>query len=60
VTEFDKAVPQARAAWTVRMIRSVEGPEVAKTVEMIVHIWNRSIYEKERRNENVLGVGPID
>ncbi|KAE8441620.1 hypothetical protein EG329_004629 [Mollisiaceae sp. DMI_Dod_QoI] len=58
--QLDKAVPRARADWAVRMIRSVEGPEVAKTVEMIVHIWNRSICDKGRRSGNTLSVRPIE
>ncbi|KUJ22248.1 uncharacterized protein LY89DRAFT_552096, partial [Mollisia scopiformis] len=38
--ELDKIVPAERAAWAVRTIRSVEGPEVADTVAMIVANWN--------------------
>ncbi|CZR50590.1 uncharacterized protein PAC_00464 [Phialocephala subalpina] len=58
--KFNKAVPQERAEWAVRIIQSVEGPDVAEAVHTIVNIWNERIYEKQRRAINVLGVGPID
>ncbi|KAF8863475.1 hypothetical protein BDZ45DRAFT_576054, partial [Acephala macrosclerotiorum] len=41
--EFNKTVPQERAAWAVRTIQSIEGPEVADAVHMIVNIWNERI-----------------
>jgi hypothetical protein len=60
-------VSQDRVQWALGLIEAAEGTEVAETVDTIVTLKN-SLYhgkmlkkrERERRERNVLHVGPID
>lgn len=47
--QHDRLVPEARADWALRMIQSVEGPEVAETASMIVDVWNGHKKRENRR-----------